>query len=93
MISAVMSWIPGCASATWVKDPSRRTYTDPAYESSRPFLFWGLLSMGEDVVVETVCRGRGADQITTRTTWTNVLGHVFTLGIYAPKTVRIWCEL
>jgi hypothetical protein len=68
-------------------------YTDPTYESSLPFLFWGWLPMVDDVVIERVCLGKGADQISTRYTLGNGLWHLFTLGIYAPKTVRVWCEL
>jgi hypothetical protein len=82
-----------CSSVMYVRSPANRVFTEPTYESSKPFFFLGLVGPDQHVFVDQICLGKDADQIVTAYTGSDVLSTVLTLGIYAPRTVKVWCQL
>jgi len=63
----------------------------PSYVVSKSYYIGGLV--GEPTVdVKKACNGGEAKQMQARTTFVNGLVSVLTLGIYTPRTARVWCE-
>lgn len=59
-------------------------------EESKSFFFWGLA--GEHSIdVNGVCQGKPAQQMQTQTTFLDGLLGGITLGIYAPRSAKVWC--
>ncbi len=87
------SALTGCSTILLVRNPQARVFTDPVYESSKPFFFLGLVGPDYDIYVDQVCLGKEADQVSTEYTLGNALTGLLTLGIYTPRTLKIWCTL
>lgn len=83
----------GCSSVKAIRHPSRETFTDPTYTVEKFFFFFGLVEVGGEIPVDQVCLGKGADQIVIEHSALDTFAAVFTLGLYMPKSVRIWCSL
>ena len=84
-------FILGCSSVTLRDTGKAKATSEPSYESSKPFFFWGLA--GEHHVdVKQICKGSEPKQIQSQRTFTDSLLNVITLGIYSPRTVRVWCK-
>jgi hypothetical protein len=81
----------GCANVTISPQGQPHIATAPTFEERRDFFLWGLI--GEHTVdVSAVCRGTAPLQLQTQMTTTDALLTIITLGIYAPRTARIWCS-
>ena len=62
----------------------------PSYEVAQSFFFWGLA--GEAYIdVSSICGEREVRQMQRQATFTNQLLTLITLGIYSPRTARVWC--
>jgi hypothetical protein len=92
-LAAAACGVCGCSSVALIRNPGSRVYTDPSYEVTEPFFFLGLVGHPAETRVDEICFGHGANQILTRYTAGDVVATLFTLGIYAPRTLRIWCSL
>jgi hypothetical protein len=80
-----------CATATIRPGGGPGISNAPTFSRTETFFFWGL--MGEHTVdVAEVCPAQGAEQMQTQRTFKNVLLTAVTLGIYAPKTAKVWCK-
>ena len=65
--------------------------SNPTYERSQNFFLFGLI--GENVInIEEICRERSVRQMQTQQTFVNGLVSGVTLGIYTPRTAKVWCE-
>lgn len=97
MIAAVMLIscvsVSACSTILFVRSPERRIYTDAVYESSKPFFLFGLVGDEYDIYADRICLGKDIDQVAIEYTPNNVLTGILTLGIYTPRTVKIWCQL
>ena len=71
-------------------EPRVRRPNDPTYEESLAFGFWGLVGSHE-VNVDEICRGRPVTKVQAETTFGDMMRSCFTLGIYYPRTARVWC--
>jgi len=80
-----------CASVTIRKDIRKEPDNDPAYSSSKPFMFWGLVG-SHHVNVASICGNRNVVQMQSEASWSDVLFTVVTAGIYSPRTAYVWCE-
>ena len=76
-----------------VRSPESRIYTDAVYESSKPFFLYGLVGPVYDIYVDQICLGKDIDQISMEYTPGNILAGLITLGLYTPRTVKVWCQL
>jgi hypothetical protein len=85
--------LSGCATIVVTRKPETRTYAAPTYQSSRAAFFWGLYQAEPDLELDQICLGKDADQVSFTYRPTDILETVVTLGIYSPRTVRVWCAL
>ncbi len=90
-LAALLS-ISGCSTVTIHPTTSNnKLVTSPSFEKSEDFFFWGL--KGEHRIdVQEVCKNKIVKQMQSQQTFTDGLETVITLGIYAPHSVKIWCE-
>jgi len=79
-----------CRTVTLVAEPGVVAERAPRYERSLPFGFWGLAGEHE-IDVDRVCRGSRPARLQTQSTFTDGLAAAFTLGLYKPRTARVWC--
>ena len=81
-----------CQTVTISPKGHKHRYSNiPVYEQSQSFFFWGLV--GESVVnVQSICGDRKILQMQTQSTFVNQLLTALTLGIYAPRTAKVWCS-
>lgn len=89
MIAALLV---SCATVTVVSEPKRFMNTEPSYIDSKEFFFFGLIGK-HDVDIEKICLGHEMAQMQTEFSQKNVSAALLTLGIYVPRTVKIWCDL
>ncbi len=79
-----------CSSVNIRTDEQREENRPPTFQKRYVFWWWGL--KGEHSVnVREICLDKPVMQMQTVDTFTDVLYGVFTLGIYAPRTARVWC--
>ena len=82
--------LAGCATVTIRPDGGAKTSGKPDYQKSKNYFFWGLA--GEHTIaVASVCDNKGVEQVQSQYTFMNGFLGVITLGIYAPKTAKVWC--
>ncbi|MEZ7277130.1 MULTISPECIES: Bor family protein [Pseudoalteromonas] len=80
-----------CSSVTIVPNKADKLTRNADYQDSRPFYLWGLV--GEQRVdVKAVCQDKKVMQMQSLQTFTDGALGLVTLGIYAPHTVKVWCE-
>lgn len=83
--------LSGCAAITITESGDPDFLYRPHYKESKPFFFWGML--GEHRVnTQEICRGRPAVQMQTKFEPMDLLYTTLTLGIYMPRTAKVWCE-
>lgn len=82
----------GCATVTITPADEPKLTSAPTYENSMSFFFWGLTPDVQEVNVNDVCAGQGVRQMQAQTTFEDGLFGALTFGIFAPRTVKIWCE-
>ncbi len=80
-----------CSTATIRPQGGERISGDPNYEESKSYFFWGL-SGEHDINVAEICKDKGVEQMQSQFTFLDGVKTVFTLGIYSPKTAKVWCK-
>ncbi len=85
--------LAGCSSLIFVRTPDRRTYTEALYESRETNFFFGSVGGEHELFIDRVCLGKDVDQVVVEHTTTDVLTTILTVGIFAPRTVKVWCQL
>ncbi len=87
----LVSLLAGCSTVTIHPEETQKLATEPTFQETRDFYFWGLA--GETRVdVKEVCGESTVKQMQSQQTFANGFLGVITLGIYAPHSVRVWCE-
>lgn len=84
-------YLSACATATIRPEGGTRIGGTPNYQESKSYFFWGLAGEHEIDVAE-ICQGKAVEQIQSQYTFVNGLLTAITLGIYAPKTAKVWCK-
>jgi len=82
----------GCATVTATPNGQPKLASTPQFEQTQSFFFWGLTPDKQTIDVAQVCAGSGVRQMQTQSTFEDGLFSVVTLGIYSPRTARVWCE-
>jgi hypothetical protein len=82
--------LTACRTVTIVSERGVLAEERPRYEESLGYAFWGLAGEHE-IDVEKVCGGREAAKLQTQSTASDELLSVVTLGLYMPRTARVWC--
>lgn len=80
-----------CSSVNVRTDGQKEAMTPPTFQKSYTFWWWGLKGQ-HSINVREVCAGAPVKQMQTVDTVSNILSAVFTLGIYSPRTARVWCD-
>lgn len=91
LLFALVVTISACSTVTvrpqgGTKDSSKADYID-----SKPFYFGGPIGMHK-VDVNEACEGNEVTQMQTVSTSSDWFFSVITLGIYTPRTAKVWCE-
>lgn len=83
--------LSGCAAVTITEtgEPNFRYY--PNYEESKPFFLWGLIG-DHRIDVSKICTEKPVVQMQTKFSSWDVLYSALTLGLYLPRTAKVWCE-
>ena len=63
----------------------------PTYEQSQHFFLLGLIG-NKFVNVSSICGDREVLQMQTQSTFLNAFLYGITLGIYTPRTAKVWCS-
>ena len=91
LLVASVVLLTGCAKATIRPDGGDRILTERAdYDESESFFLWGLAGTGE-VNLNRVCDGKKVEQMQTQFAPGDTIVTLLTIGIYSPKTARVWC--
>ena len=81
----------GCTTVTLSPDGAGKLATTPDFEESQHFFIFGLV--GDRVLeIDEVCDDAGARQLQTQDRIQDQLLGILTLGIYMPRTAKIWCN-
>lgn len=82
----------GACSTVTIRDKgTSKLSSDPSYESSKSYFFWGL--GGEHHVdVKKVCGSSQPVQMQAQSTVVDSLLSIVTFGIYYPRTAKVWCK-
>lgn len=83
--------LSACAAVTVQPEQITKQSADTAdYSERKNYFFWGLA--GEHRIDVTEICPAGPVQMQSIQTGVDGLLGVITLGIYAPRTARVWCE-
>jgi hypothetical protein len=80
----------GCSTVTIRDKGSAEISRDANYDSSQAFFFWGLAGE-KHIDVREICDKRQVEQLQTQRSFVDGVLTVITLGIYSPRTARVWC--
>lgn len=87
----VLANLSACSSVTLRPTGGDKDRSDPSYQDSKPFYFFGIVGEYE-VDVNEVCDGAEVTQMQTVITSSDYILGLLTLFIYAPRTAKVWCE-
>lgn len=83
--------LTGCAAITITESGGSDFQYRPHFEESKPFFLWGIV--GEHHInTQEICGARPVVQMQSKFSSWDVLYSVITLGIYLPRTAKVWCE-
>jgi len=80
-----------CSSVTIRPYGGEKDTSAPDYQVSKAF-YWGGLSGEHEVNTSLICGERRVMQMQAVTTLSDWLQGLVTLGIYAPRTAKVWCD-
>ena len=81
----------GCSSVTIRPEGGNRLSGEPTYQESKPYFIAGLI--GESHIdAKNICGGSKVAQMQAQTTFVDGLLGSLTLGLYTPRTAKVWCE-
>jgi hypothetical protein len=83
--------LSGCAAVTITQSGESNFENRPQYEESKKFYLWGLI--GEHHInVKEICQDKAVKQMQTKFSSWDVLWSGLSLGLYLPRTAKVWCE-
>jgi len=81
----------GCATVTVRPSGGEKAKTEASWQERQNLFVFGLVGES-NVDGRAVCAGRDVAQIQTQQTFVDGLFGLFSGGIYAPHTAKIWCD-
>jgi hypothetical protein len=88
-ISALL--MSGCSTVTIRPQGGEKLRTAPTYSDSKAFFLFGKIGT-HHIDVKEICGERKVAQMQTQGTFLDGFLGFITLGIYAPRTAKVWCE-
>ncbi len=88
----VLLSLAACSTVTVTKDSNAKSIDPPSHEERQNFFLWGLAPERIGVDIKGVCGRKAVRQIQTQRTFADGLLAAITVGLYSPRTMRIWCE-
>jgi Bor protein len=83
--------LSACGSVTIRTDHQSESSKPPHYQKSYNYWWWGL--KGEyDINVREICAGKAVEQMQSVASFSDAALTLLTIGIYAPRSARVWCE-
>ena len=82
--------LSGCISAKVSLDPRWNAKEKPAYEDYVDYYVFGFVG-NPALDLQKICVDQKPYGLQRVKTWEDGLITVFTVGIYSPATVRVWC--
>jgi hypothetical protein len=80
-----------CETVTVVRDlQASGTAGSPTWEAAQNYYLWGLIGEN-DIYLDKICKDRPATSVVVQTTFMDGLFSLLVLGIYSPRTVKVWC--
>lgn len=92
ILIALLVSLTACSSVTIQPKATLKRQSPPTAASTQHFFLWGLLPTERNVDVSQVCGGNTPTQIQARDTFVDRLLNFVTLGLYAPRTAKVWCS-
>jgi hypothetical protein len=84
-------FLAACSPVTIRPDGGPRDTNQSTFEIRNHFWLWGLVGEAH-VDARTACGDRKVDQMQSVYTGTDLILNLATLGIYAPRSARVWCD-
>ena len=90
MLLAGLILLQSCAAVNVRTDDQPEDLSTPTFQKTYTYWWFGL--QGEHRInVREVCMGKPVKQMQTVDSATDSLMRLITLGIYWPRTARVWC--
>lgn len=91
LISLLSLYLAGCSTVTIHPDNMPKLNNKPDYEESKDFFLYGVIG-DRRVDVDVICGDKGVRQMQTQATVTDSFLTIITLSLYAPHSVKVWCN-
>ncbi len=82
----------GCNTVTATRDGGPVKVSEPDFIQRQNFFVFGLAPDARVVNIKTVCKDKPPTQLQTQNTFLDGFLGLITLGIYAPRTAKVWCS-
>jgi len=91
LLSLGILLLSSCAAITITETGESDFRYRPHYEETKQFFLWGII--GEHRVnTKEICGEKQVVQMQTKFSAMNVLYSTLTLGLYLPRTAKVWCQ-
>lgn len=90
LVSIFIFNIYACSSVNVRTDGKLEDSSSPSFQKRYTYWWWGLKG-GHSINVREVCEGKRVIQMQAVTTFSDSLLTLITLGVYSPRTARVWC--
>jgi len=91
LILLIAGILTSCSTVTLRPEGTAKLGSEPTWSQSNNYFLWGLIG-DHRVDTERVCGERGVRQMQAQDTFVDGLLALITLGIYAPRTSKVWCN-
>ena len=89
-IMLVALFVSACSSVTMRTDGEAESSAAPSFQQSYTYWWWGL--KGEHTInTREICTNQPVMQMQSTYTLSDAFAGLFTLGIYSPRSARVWC--
>ena len=80
-----------CARITVKREHVPTIEREPDYVQRKSYYLFGIIGQ-RHVNTRIACKGRNIEQVRAEHTPGDVMMTMITLGLYVPKTAKVWCE-
>ena len=87
----MLCFLTACSSVTMRPYGGEKITTKPTYQSSKDYYWWGLRNKYQ-INTSEICQGRRVMQMQSVSTLSDWIFQTLTIGIYFPRTAKVWCE-